>query len=514
MNVNRTAGRVARKFAVLTAALAISVTALAACSGGSSSETDGEPTLLTMSSPFDVTNWDPAVGGDDFSTLFHEAVYSPLLNLNADLSVSENIATAWEYDETSTALTLTLTPDLTFSDGTALDAEAVKANLERSRDANGPLTAALSGIESISVESPTELTLNLAAPDLGLLFNLARGPGMMVSPAAFETAKVTPVGYGPYLLDQDASKPGTEYVFEPNPDYSLPVEFGFDKVVFKVLDFGALVGAVSSGQIDVAGIFPDTLQAVTDAGIETSPVSGFISGLWLVDRGGEVNPAIGDVRVRQALNYAVDAETLLETLEGGAGFRSTQMFAKGTPAWDEALNDSYPYDPEKAKELLAEAGYPDGFTLVIPAAGSLPIYPVLQDQLSNVGVTVEYATVAENQIFEAANSGDYAVNIGGWFGPSDNWFDATNLLMPAGPFNPFHTDDPKVAELMGEIAVAEEADRAALFQELNAYIVDQAWFAPWYIGESYVAYNGDNVKTLLKGGESIVQLSDFQPAQG
>ena len=121
----------------------------------------------------------------------------------------------------------------------------------------------------------------------------------------------------------------------------------------------------------------------------------------LMDRAGTMNPALGKVEVRQAINYAIDRDAMLKAVAQGHGTVTGQIFPETSPGYDPALDDDYPYDPDKAKQLLAEAGYPDGFTLddaAAPGRYARRSYDLVKQYLGDVGITVNYTELAAQQL--------------------------------------------------------------------------------------------------------------------
>ncbi|MEU6409387.1 ABC transporter substrate-binding protein [Microbispora sp. NPDC046933] len=492
------------------------VTALAlvgtACSNAEKA-TSTSARVLTLSAPSDVASWDPAVGAGATSMNYLQAVYSSLTTLGNDLSISPGLAAKWSYNAARTKLTLTIRDDVSFSDGTKLDAAAVKANLDRGLATPGSTQSALASVAKVTEAGPGEVELELKKPDPGLLYQLALVPGMIASPKAFATLKTAPVGSGPYLLDAAASTRGSSYTFTRNPRYSLPVTYGFDKLVIKALpDTNAMVNATLSGQVDGGGIPMAGLDQARSSGLATKEMPGLILGMWIVDRAGKLAPPLAQVKVRQAINYGLDAEGILAAVDKGNGDRRTQMFAAGSPAYVAALNSRYPYDPGKARRLLAEAGYPDGFTLTMPSENTYvpALYPIIAQQLAQIGIKVVYKPVSSTQITQQYLAGTYPAFMY-TYTATENWLDASLFLEKGGAFNPFHVADPTIARLMSRIAVADDGERGKLFQELNTYVVEQAWFAPLYASKTLMVWKKDKVKLDVGDDQPYVFLRDYQP---
>jgi peptide/nickel transport system substrate-binding protein len=225
-----------------------------------------------------------------------------------------------------------------------------------------------------------------------------------------------------------------------------------------------------------------TVDQVKGAGYELATHELDWSGIMLMDRLGSLNPALGKLEVRQAINHAVDRDAMLKAAVQGHGTVTGQIFPKDSPGFDPALDERYPYDPAKAKSLLAEAGYPDGFTLDMPLIqiGQAPVFDLMKQYLGDVGIKVKYTQLSINDTISAVLSAKYAAS---WFilqmDPTV-WQQANFTYTESATWNPFHVADAKIAELVKVVQTGDEAAADQASKDLNAYLVEQAWFAPWY----------------------------------
>jgi len=184
---------------------------LAGCSAGGSGSGDhataggtAKGGTLTIGTVVDVKSFDPAQSHIGHYVQYDQAVYDSLLRRKPDGTLVPMLATKWSYNSDKTVLTLTLRKGVKFSDGTALDANAVKVNLDRFRTGNGPDASTLAQVESVEAKDPTTVVITLKAPDPALLDYLGNADGFIASPKAIEAGKIatTPVGSGPYTLDK------------------------------------------------------------------------------------------------------------------------------------------------------------------------------------------------------------------------------------------------------------------------------------------------------------------------
>ena len=188
-------------------------------------------------------------------------VYDTLLMLSPEGELEPNMATEWSYNDDNTVLTLTLQDGITFTDGEPFNAEAVKANVEYLRDGGGPFSSYVASVENVVAVDDLTVELQLSSADPALLYGLAVVGGAMASPAAIAagTLATSPIGSGAYTLDAGATTPGTEYVYQRNPDYWNPDAYAYDTIVIKpILDLQARFNAIQSGQADTGD--PQRLQ--------------------------------------------------------------------------------------------------------------------------------------------------------------------------------------------------------------------------------------------------------------
>lgn len=462
------------------AIVAVCALVLTACSGASPN-TAGETQELRIGAISPIASFEPGNFDAGPGSAFIQPVYDTILRNDSEGEPQPSIATEWSYDDSGTELSLTLRDDVTFTDGAKLDAEAVKANLEAAKAGTGETAGQLRFIDTVTVEDPTHLTISLSAVDPSLLTNLGGAAGSLASPETLGTPELatTPVGSGPYVFDAAASQTGVTYAYTRNPDYWNADDFPFDGITITVFNDGnAVTNALRSGQIDFAGISDQAAETLESDRLKVESFPAYTaSGVFLFDRNGTIVPALADVRVRQAINMAFDREQIVEQVYAGVGTPTAQSFSESSAAFDPSF-EKYEHDVDAAKALLVEAGYADGFTLPMPDLG--PIDPKRQaavtEALTAIGITPQYEPVNGETFISDLLSGKYPAAI---FNLNSHrpWDFAQLALLPDSLWNPFHTTDENIVDLvnMAQTQTGEEAD--ATFRELNEYIVDQAWFA-------------------------------------
>jgi len=501
-----------KRMAALVAAVALGLTGCSAAGGATQEQSSQTLTLGALLAPKTF-----AADQSEFANLspFYQAVYDTLIRMKPDGTLVPMLAKEWKYNADKTVLTLTLRDDVKFTDGTPFNADAAKQNLERFKAGTSPDAQFLAALKTAKAVDATTLELTLSAPDPAFLNYLSKDASFMQSPASFAAPDIAtkPVGSGPYVLDTAATVTGTSYSYKRNPDYWDKGLVHYDNLVLNVYgDQTSLLNAIKSGQLNGANtIDNNTLTEIEAAGYKVNPLQLNWSGLLLFDRAGTTNPALKDVRVRQALNYAFDTKAMLASIGQGYGELTAQVFPPSSDAYDKALDSRYPYDPAKAKALLAEAGYASGLTLKLPSSALLgnTIPALITQQLKDVGITAEFADTGNNFIADLL-APKYGVSYMILEQQSD-WQLINMKIAPNAPWNPYKYEDPKVDQLIKTIHLGSETEQKAAAKELNKYIVEQAWFAPWYRPQSsFVTDAKTNVE--VQTGNAYPFIWSFTPA--
>jgi peptide/nickel transport system substrate-binding protein len=469
---------------VLTTGVAVAATvgALAACAPAAEEQT--EPTSLTIGivSPVTLTEGDasPFTGALLSATLTWMPVYESLLVWDpVDSGWDPWLATDYEISEDRQTLTITLRDDVDFIDGAHLDAEGLAtyfSALYGDPNFPRPENALLPEFEATG-EYTLEVTTK--APLTNMFFDNLMAWTPIASPDALEDrdALVTkPVGTGPYTIDEIV--PDVSMSFERNPDYWNPDAFDFDTVTFlKFADGVAAINALKSGQIDVTTIVPANAADAEASGLRISSAAAGYVGVWMTDVSGSIVPALGDVRVRQAIAMSLDQASIIEAVDQGWGETGSQVFTKGQPEYVDGGDDRYTYDVDAAKALMAEAGYADGFEVTMPRVpGFVPeeYIPVVEQSLGELGITIAWDDMDIGQLIAA------------WADKTVPMFILTanyNLLSREGlagaqAYFPQLVDDPGFAALKHTEDVGSLDESLAASDAIGEYILDQAWIAP------------------------------------
>lgn len=498
--------------AVLTAA----ALALTACGGGAGNGGGGgaAATTLTLGSVNDMKTFDPTDAHIGHTMPFYQAVYDSLIRRAPDGKLEPMLATEWTYNADQTVLTLKLRNDVTFSDGTKFDAAAAKANLDRFKEANGQDAYQAASMKSVEVVDPATVTITLNAPDPAFTYYLTQALGFVASPKAVGTEgiKTNPDGSGPYVYNAKASVKGSQYVFTKRADYWDKDLQKFDKITIKYLvDVTARTNALVSGQVDATLLDPKASKQAEGAGMVAHKSQVDWQGLLLLDRDGKITPALKDVRVRQAMNYAFDRKTILAQQYLNEGTVTNQVFGPESGAYVPALDETYPYDPAKAKELLAEAGYADGFTLKIPTVAAFDsINAVFKQQLADVGIKLETETIPPANLVSDIASGKYSAATFQLY-QGEPWVAINQMISTTALYNAFKTETPELTALIQ--AVQNGGDKSAEeAKKVNEYITKNAWFVPLFrLNQMYYSNKKIAVEPQLQ--QAVPSIYNYSPAK-
>ncbi|WP_328474253.1 ABC transporter substrate-binding protein [Actinoplanes sp. NBC_00393] len=492
--------------------------ALSACTADADSAGEKLKTL-TIGTMTPARSMDPVDSGGG-TIPYYQAVYDTLIKREPDGKLTPMLASEWNYDTAGTSLTLTIRDGVTFDDGTPVDAKAVKANLDRFRAAGAAENAQALSTKAVEVTGPKTVVITLNGPDPALLDSLSDAYGFIANPAKFGQDKpfaTVPDGTGPYRLVADATMAGTVWKFERKEKY-WGEQPPFASVTFYAFDNeNAIVNGLKTNQIRAAVLQSVDQQIAATSGEQftTSTQEIDLKLLNIFDRKGAKVPALGDARVRQAINYAIDRDVLVGQIQQGRGTATSQIWGTGTEGYASELDTYYSHDPAKAKALLAEAGYPDGFALTLPRLAALvpdSLAEALKSDLAAVGITLTWDDLDRvsflTRTFREFQYPGVVMNGGQ---PAKDWATVSANILPKTIANPFGDTDATIQDLTGKIRTAEPAQAAQYAQQLNRHIVEQAWYVPLYRMQ-YLHVTVPTITAVPQAGLAVPALYNYQPA--
>jgi peptide/nickel transport system substrate-binding protein len=399
------------------------------------------------------------------------------------------LAESYTLSEDRTTLEMVLRDDVDFSDGTHLDAPAVAGYFDVARELaieSSYIRSAFFDAYGVEIAAPSEyeLVFTTTKPMGDQFFDYLMYYVPLTTPEAARAAvddpellATEPIGTGPYLLDE--WQPETPSIsFVRNPDYWNPEAFDFDTVtIVGFADRIAAFNALQADQLNAVSIDPNMAEEAERLGLSIhTGAAGFVA-LFILDVAGNKVPALSDVRVREAMNLAFDREGIVEQIDLGLARVSSQAGNVGQAHYVEGGDDRYGYDLERARDLMEQAGYADGFDLVLPTAPGAGFFPsqyeaIVQQSLADIGIRVEYdrytdlgaaaTAMLEDKYAAALNHPDYR--------------DVPSRMTEPGAFWIGPGKDPRYEELIDIADNGTIDESTAAFAEIGEYMLEESWF--------------------------------------
>ena len=458
---------------------------------------------LRVGFTLEPTSLDAVLGRSGGDAYYWRQIYDQLVDAAPDLSPrpATSLATSWEIADDPHSITFALRPDIVFHDGTPFDAQAVKANIERILDPATKATprASMAVIDSVDVVDAHTVRFNLLRPWGAGLAMLADRGGVQNSPAKFaalgDDYGWAPAGTGPFRVDEVVI--GTYVRLVRNERYWGTDAYGnrlpyLDAVTIRVIrDQTVLSSALRTGEIDVAYLpFKDVSAFERDRRFRIEVMEGGSIAVVLVFN--LDHPPLDDVNLRLAVAHAIDPTVINKAI-----FFDRVIVADSgmwpTGAWAHDPDVPRPrYDPAKAREYLAKAGRPDGFSFTAVTNNSptlIPTAEIVRVMLGKVGIAMDIevmnAGVSTERFFHGRH---YPMYLTGWSRyPEPDWL-ASLAYKSDGYYNAANLPRPDVDALVERgAAFYALADRKRVYKELNALVLREAWFTPLLYSVNFAA---------------------------
>ncbi|GAA3049291.1 hypothetical protein GCM10010464_11900 [Pseudonocardia yunnanensis] len=437
----------------LISLLAVVALALAGCGGGSgqraagSGEIDPNGTFryVFVQNP---STFDPHKSANPWDMIFFRLVYDQLIMEQENGDLGPQLATSWEFVDNETALVLHLRDDVTFIDGTKFDAAAVKANIERAMTLDGSTQkGALARVAGVDVVDQFTARVNLNGPGGNLPALFSGTTGTMISPAAFSNPDLdqNPVGSGMAKLVEYV--PGQITRYDRNPEYWDPeAAKAAHYEIYVQTSATTRMNMLQTGQAELTYLDPSQAEQAAAAGLNTAPSKSLSIMSMYMNTG---KPPFDDLRVRQAMQHAIDRRAIVDGVFFGIGEPVAQYMPPDYWAYDPAVTPDGPdnnYDPAAARRLLAEAGYPNGvdFEMLVPSLDDhRAVAEALVPMLAEVGLrastrVVESPTTANT--FYGRQEGNAFPGMGAPFQDPTTVYQAS---LPGQYANPWNTSTPE-----------------------------------------------------------------------
>lgn len=483
---------------------------------------------LVVGVPDNLTGLDPADINDTLSQSATRTMLQGLYGFDKDMKLIPVLAESAEISPDAKEFTFKLRKGVVFHDGTPFNAQAVKINVDRVANPANKLKrqSLLSMLAESEIIDDYTIRLRLKEPFGALLNNLAHPGAMMHSPKALETYGKEigrhPVGTGPYKF---VSWSADTLKVARNESYWKQGLPKVDSVTFKSMpENGSRVAALQAGEAQFIYPLPPEMVKV----VEKNPALDIINGPSIIARYvamNETKKPFDDVRVRQALNHAVDKNAFVKVVYNGYA-KPMDSALPPNLGFYERQGDPYPYDPAKAKQLLAEAGYPNGFETEMFARNnttSIRAMQFLQQQLAQVGVKVNVqpleAGIEAAKVWSVEKPEDSTVQMqyGGWSASTGDADWGLRPLLWGKGFPPkffnvaYYKNETVDTAIEAAIATADPAKRAEAYKVAQAQIWKDA---PWIflIVENLLAGQSKKLSGLhqLPDGGLIMEDADLK----
>jgi peptide/nickel transport system substrate-binding protein len=458
----------------------------------------------------DPTNLDPHSTVDGLSLITMQRTYDKLVDLRpgepkpgAALEVDPELAESWTVSPDSLKYTFKLRPGLKFADGSPLNAQAVKWSFDRMMKINKAGASNLRQLKATEAPDATTVEMTLSEPYAYFLPTLGTYSCSVINPKAAEQAKDgdeaqgflanNSLGSGPYVISN--WQRGQQITLDYNPNW-FGKEPALKRVLIRIVPEAAnLRLQLEKGDLDfITGpSIPELLQIDPKTGVRIVEAPSISLSLAYLNN---TKPPLDNVKVRQAMSYAINYDQIIQELIQGKGRRLHGPLAYGMEGYDESFK-VYDYDPARAKALLAEAGFANGFEITNTyasqgAAGADDLALATQQMLGEVGIRVKIEKVAEPTRRERIDKSDFVWSVGGWSPPMpipswtmDKWYHSANKGLTA---NRAFYSNPKVDELVAKApTILDAQQRVAMYREAQKLVVDEAPYILFYQGNQVLA---------------------------
>ena len=449
---------------------------------------------LTIAVPDEPPGLDPTASpAAAIARIVYNNLLEGLVRVNMQGEVVRALAERYSVSTDGTVYTFTLRQGVKFHNGRSLTAEDVKFTLERNLDpqTGHPHRAYYEDIQDIKVVDDRTFHIALRKPNAMFVFNLARANSAIIAKEEVERLKSHPIGTGPFQFS--AWVRGDRIVLSRFKDYYEPGVPYLDRVVFRFIqDPSAQMAALRAGDVDVIGAAMNPESAVE---LKNDTQFQVIEGLTTTDVIVAMNnskPPFSDLRVRQAITYAINRDEVIKGAVFGMAKPIGSHMDPLNPYYVD-LSHVYEYDPQKATQLLTEAGYPQGFEFVLRLAEPYLAYrragEIIASQLAKVGLKARIEIIEWGQwLARVYRQADYDMTVMGHAEPFD-------ISIYANPQYYFRYDNPTLQALLAQAdAALDDAKRKSLYEQVQRLIADDAvnvflYNAPYLVGMRNTVHN-------------------------
>ncbi|MCA2013719.1 ABC transporter substrate-binding protein [Cereibacter sphaeroides] len=431
-------------------------------------------TEITLSTQQEPTVLDPTADATaSIDSMLTQNVYESLTSVNEAGEVIPALATDWTVSEDGLTYTFTLASGVTFHDGTAFDAEDVLFSFDRAmaEDSTNPSKRIFEPITEITAPDAQTVVITLDHTDAFFLFNLAQGDASIVAPESVDGNATSPVGTGPFRFDSWTR--GDRLTLVRNDDYRDLQDGMMERITFRfIADPTAVTNALMAGEIDGTAGFPSPeLLPMFESDPRFTVAVGTTQGEVILALNNGRAP-FNDIDARRAVNHGLNRQEIIDGAMYGYATPIGSFFPPSDANYVD-LTGLYPFDPEVARSLLADAGIAEGTSIrlrIPPFAYATRSAVIIQAEMAAIGLDVEVEQLEWAAWMDQVYNGrDYEMTIIAHTSPND----LSNFTR--GPNYFYGYDNPAFNTLWDQIvATADPVARGALLQDAQRFVADEA----------------------------------------
>lgn len=468
----------------------------------------------------DLVTLDPHLSGAAIDRQPYQNVFDKLVDTDEHLTIVPVLATSWTVSPDGRTVVFKLRQGVTFHDGTPFGAEAVKVNFDRMLDPKFPpiRKAEMRPVQRVVVVDPSTVQVVMERPYSPLLYALTDRAGMMLSPAALAKEGMNftqhPVGTGPFRFVERVPQDHT--TFERNPGYWVKGLPYADRLVFRpITSDPARIANLKSGDVDIVANVP--LPQVPELATEAArPGAAF----RLLERGpfqwnamplNVTRPPFDNKLLRQALSLTIDRQVLANAVLRGAAYPARSFFPNGTPAFDPSI----PVPARNvalAKEKLAQAGHPGGFTFTLLLASSgqqdASIAQAIQSMAADAGIHVEIQILEGGAFLATMQKLQHQATLSIWSGRPDPDFDVYPFVTQTGIGGlnlAGYVSDRATVLLDGARLLGDMSQRRRAYTDVGRIVADDVPYVFLFYPKEYKLV-GTHVRGFVPQPDGMVRL--------
>lgn len=431
--------------------------------------------IVRTTMPSEPDNLNPYLSAAADTKAVMNNVFEGLMRFDETGAFSPQLATNYSVSEDGLQYTFDIRSDVTFHNGKPMTMEDVIYSYKKLSGLNGeePLSSKFQSVVAIEAIDEDTLTFTLSNEDASFLSTLVE-PVVLCD---YENQSTAPVGTGPFSFS--SYTPGQKIVLKRNEAYyDEACKASIDEIEFRIMsDESSILMALKSGDLDMAQVLSMSVPSLE----KDFNITSFPQNMVQIFALNHAKEPFNNLKVRQAINYAIDKDTIINGVVGGYG---SKLYTNASPVmgfWynDLSQNDPYPYNPDKARELLAEAGYPNGFETTIKVPSNYQTHvdtaQVLADMLSKVGITLNIELVEWGVWLDTVyNGGNYDTTIIALAGKLDPHETFVRYQSEYAK-NFYHFKSEAYDRLIADgIRETDTNKRADIYKQAQSYLADEA----------------------------------------